>query len=70
MYYSINPAVTKSILMQMDKKQLQKEISYIESELEHLEPDNIRNMMLRLRSFAKNQLQNLTNLSDNYEFEF
>lgn len=70
MYYSINPAVIKSILMRMDKKQLQKEISFIESELEFLELGNIRSMMLRLRAFAKNLLKTLINYPGNYEFEF
>ena len=70
MYTVINPAVAKSIMTRMDSFQLQTEIAFFESELENINPGNLRKMYLNLRAFAQRRLKSLTSNNENYEFEF
>ena len=70
MYTTINPAVAKSIMTRMDGFQLQTEIAFFETELQSIEPGNLRTMYLNLRAFAKRRLKSITFNSESYEFEF
>ncbi|MFN5416690.1 MAG: hypothetical protein ACK5B9_06495 [Flavobacteriia bacterium] len=70
MYTTINPAVAKSIMTRMDGFQLQTEIAFFETELQNIEPGNLRTMYLNLRAFAKRRLNALIQKNDSYEFEF
>lgn len=51
--YHLNPAVIKSILVSMSKKELEKELQYIRSQVEQLPVGNRRTMFLNLYLFVK-----------------
>ena len=52
MYENLNPAVIKSILSTMPKKELVRHIAYIRSQVQALPFGNRRSMFLRLHHFA------------------
>lgn len=53
--YHLNPAVIKSILTSMSKKELEKEVQYIRTQVEQLPVGNRRTMFLNLYLFIQSK---------------